>query len=380
MATNGKSNGKSEQKKVRFAAVGAGHIVQVAVLPAFEHAENAELVALVSGDEIKREEIPEKYPSIERVVDYDGFDELLDSGLVDAVYIGLPNDMHEEYTVRAAEKGVHVLCEKPMAPTEEACQRMIDACRENDVRLMIAYRLHFDEANMEVAQKIEEGAIGQPRYFTSTISQDVQAGDIRLAPIEEGGGTVFDMGIYCINAARYLFRDEPTSVFATSASRQGDDRFSDCDEMTHAVLRYPGERIASFTSSFGSSHTTAFRMVGSDAELKMDPAYGYSVPLRWELLEDGSVKEARTYPKRDQFAPELIHFSRCVLEGRDPEPGGKEGKADVRIIRAIYESARTGKPVELEPLRPDELPSYEQTMRRPGVEMPEVIHEDSPSR
>src|SRR4051794_37847345 len=156
---------QSEPKTIRYAVVGLGHIAQVAVLPAFKHAERSSLTALVSGDATKRKKIGRKY-KVPHVYSYEEYGECLANEEVDAVYIALPNDMHCEYTVRAAEAGKHVLCEKPMAVTEDECRRMIAAAEANRVKLMIAYRLHFEEANLKVLEMIRQGEIGEPRFFS----------------------------------------------------------------------------------------------------------------------------------------------------------------------------------------------------------------------
>lgn len=371
------TNGDQTKQTIRWGVCGLGHIVQVAVLPAFEHAANSELIAISSTDEEKLEVLGDKYDVKHRVHD-DDFDELLRSGEIDALFIGLPNHLHREYTVRAAEAGIHVLCEKPMAVTVDECREMIEACERNDVRLMIAYRLHFDRANLEVVERVRNGELGNVRFFDSVFSQDVQPGDIRLNPISMGGGTVYDMGIYAINAARYLFRDEPLRVFASSESREGDDRFSDCDEMTHATLIFPGNRIATFTSSFGVTQVSTYRVVGTEAEIQMDPAYGYATNLAYEVHKDGEVVEAKTFEKRDQFGPELHYFANCILHDETPEPSGLEGLADVKIIEAIYESARTGEVVRIEPTEVRARPTIEQAIDRPGFEKPEEVNTSGP--
>src|ERR1700757_42561 len=133
------------RRKVRYAVVGLGHIAQVAVLPAFKNASNSELFALVSGDSGKLEKVGKKY-SIEHLYQYEDYSRALSN--VDAVYLALPNHLHREYAVRAAARGVHVLCEKPMAVTEEDCRAMIKAAQENHAKLMIAYRLHFEAGNL----------------------------------------------------------------------------------------------------------------------------------------------------------------------------------------------------------------------------------------
>ena len=161
---------------VRYAVVGLGHIAQVAVLPAFAHAKNAKLVAVVSGDAAKRRAAGRRF-KLEATYDYDEFEACLDT--VDAVYIALPNHQHAEYTIRAANAGVHVLCEKPMAVTVEECERMIAACADNGVKLMIAYRLHFEEINLGAVELVRKGRIGDPKYFSSSL---LDAGPARRHP------------------------------------------------------------------------------------------------------------------------------------------------------------------------------------------------------
>ena len=370
------SGPEPSSSKIRYAVVGLGHIAQAAVLPAFAHAqENSQLAGLVSDDATKRKRLGKKYQC--PTWSYDDYDACLNSGEIDAVYIALPNHLHCEYTVRAAEAGIHVLCEKPMAVTEDECQKMIHACRTAGVRLMIAYRLHFEEANLKAAEIARSGQLGELRYFNSVFNMQVKPGDIRVQG-DLGGGTLYDIGVYCINAARYLFRDEPTEVFAYSANG-GDPRFVDVDEMTAAVLRFPGERLATFTTSFNGSALGSYQIVGTKGDLRVDPAYGYAIKLAHHLTIEGKTKK-ETFAKRDQFAPELIHFSRCVLEGRDPEPSGEEGLIDVQIVRALYESSQTGQPVQLPAMSRTQRPGMHQENERPAVPSePELVNAESPS-
>lgn len=362
---------------LRYAVIGLGHISQVAVLPAFENAENSRLTALVSHDDHKLKELGERY-DIEHRYHYDDLEDLLQEDIVDVVYIALPNHLHCEYTLRAAEQGVHVLCEKPLAVTAEDCQKMIDACEANGVRLMTAYRLHFEAANLKAVDVARRGLLGDLRFFQSAFTQNVTEGDIRLFPLEKGGGTLFDMGIYCINAARYLFADEPIEVMALSESKAGDQRFTDCDEMTGATLRFPENRIATFLSGFGSTAISSYRLVGTEGHLHLDQAYQYATNITYEV-EIGEDLRRHTFEKRDQFAPELIYFSECIKQGIRPEPDGYEGMADVQIIEALYESARTGRPVEVDIVSSPRRPDIDQIITRPGFEKPEEIKASSPS-
>ncbi|MEP7227294.1 MAG: Gfo/Idh/MocA family oxidoreductase [Gemmatimonadales bacterium] len=369
-----KQNG---DRKIRYAVVGLGHIAQVAVLPAFAHAENSELAALVSDDPKKLEKLGRRYKVKARFT-YQQYEDCLKSGVVDAVYIALPNHLHREYTERAARAGVHVLCEKPLAVTEEDCLAMIRTCEENGVKLMVAYRLHFEEANLKAIDLVQGGRLGQPRLFDSVFTMQVKEGDIRLNPRELGGGPLYDIGVYCINAVRNLFGAEPMEVVAFGANN-GERRFQQCEEMTAAILRFPGrERQASFTCSFNGTDVGTYRVVGTKGELVMDPAYEYAEGLTQRVTIDGRTRE-RTFPKRDQFAPELISFSECILTGTAPEPSGWEGLADVRVIRALYRSCETGKPEALEPFVNEERPSLAQEMHRPPVRKPSLVNTEAPS-
>jgi predicted dehydrogenase len=358
------------KRQIRYAVVGLGHIAQVAVLPAFGNARrNSKLVGLVSGDPLKREQLGKKY-EVEHTWSYEQYDACLES--VDAVYIALPNSMHCDYAVRAARAGVHVLVEKPMAVTEEECESMTRAAHEAGVKLMVAYRLHFERANLEAGEIARSGRIGEPRLFTSTFCTPVVPGNIRVRR-DLGGGVLYDIGIYCINAARALFRDEPIEVRAASAGT-----LDQVEESVSATLRFPNERLATFTASFGAAKVSEYRLAGTKGDVALEPAYDYARPLKHRLTLDGEMRERR-FAKRDQFAPELLYFSDCVLQNGTPEPGGDEGLADVRVIRALYRSAASGQPVELAPFAKRERPSLEQEIRRPPVEKPEVIHAAAPS-
>jgi predicted dehydrogenase len=366
----------TQTKKIRYAVVGLGYIAQVGILPAFAHArENSELAALVSGDPGKLKALAKKY-RVSKTYSYEQYADCLQDG-IDAVYIALPNSMHRAYAEGAARAGVHVLCEKPMAVTEQECEAMIDTAAKAGTKLMIAYRLHFERGNLSAIEAIRAGKIGEPRIFNSVFSQQVPAGNTRLR-VESGGGPLFDIGIYCVNAARYLFRAEPYEAFAFSASAK-DDRFSSVEEMNGALLRFPGDRLASFTCSFGAAENAKYEVIGTQGTLKMDPAYNMAGDLKCELRVEGK-RQKTTYRKRDQFGPELSYFSKCILENVNPEPDGLEGMADVRIISALMESAATGKPVEIAPREKKRHPSIDQEIHKPASTAPPLVHAQAPSK
>jgi len=359
---------------VRYAVIGLGHIAQVAVLPAFAHARrNSRLVAVVSDDAAKRREIARRY-KLDHVFGYDEYDDCLE--VVDAVYIALPNSLHAEYTIRAARAGVHVLCEKPMAVTVTECERMIAACRRARVKLMIAYRLHFEPLNLEAIDLARKGRLGDLKFFSSSFSMTVRRGDIRTKRAY-GGGTLYDIGVYCINAARYLFRAEPTQVSAVSIN-SGGAALAEIDETTAATLRFGDEQVATFITSFNASDVAAYRIVGTKGDLHADPAYEYARGLEYSLTIDGK-KTRKAFGKHDQFAPELLYFSDCIQKNREPEPSGEEGLQDVRIVQALYKSAASGRPVPIPPFTKRTRPTGRQRITRPGIRKPPLVKVQSAS-
>ena len=214
---------------------------------------------------------------VDATYSYDDYERCLQQ--VDAVYIALPNSMHAEYTIRAAHAGVHVLCEKPLAVTEEECERMIEACRTHRVKLMVAYRLHFEEINLKAIELVRKGRIGEPRFFNSSFAMSVRSDNIRTKK-ELGGGTLFDLGVYCINAARYLFRAEPIEVLAVSVN-SGAKKLREVDESTAAILRFDRGRVAAFITSFNAADVGSYRIVGTKGQLHVDPAYEYAEGLAY---------------------------------------------------------------------------------------------------
>jgi glucose-fructose oxidoreductase len=314
---------------------------------------------------------------VKHTASYDGLEECLKAAEIDAIYIALPNDMHRDFTVRSAHCGVHVLCEKPMAVTSSECAEMIDACTDNNVKLMIAYRLHFEAANLEAIEIAKSGRLGDLRLFDSVFAMQVRPGNIRVQK-GHGGGSVYDIGIYCINAARYIFQDEPTEVFACEGT-DGDGRFQEVDEMMSVILRFPHERLANFTCSFNGPGLQFYNVMGTRGNLRVEPAYDYAVDLK-HRLRVGDEEEEQTFPKRDQFAAELTYFADCVLHRRDPEPDGWEGLQDVQLVEAIYKSAKSGMPVKVQAFHRDKPRACRsQEITKPPVDEPELVGVEAPT-
>jgi glucose-fructose oxidoreductase len=366
----GMERASSRNRPVRFAVIGLGHIAQAAVLPAFSHARGfVELNALVSGSPAKLKQLGKRY-RVRQLFSYGEAPELFASGEIDAVYIALPNSLHAAWTIRAAEAGLHVLCEKPLAVGVHDCERMIDACERNNVQLMTAYRLHFERCNLEVADIVRRKRIGDARFFDSQFSMQVKAGNIRVDR-ELGGGPEYDIGIYCLNAARYVFAAEPTQIFAT-ATNSGDRRFREVPETVHVLMNFPGERLANFICSFGAADRSRYEVVGTKGSVVVDPAYEYAKGLSYELTvvqkNGGDKKQRKKFAKSDQFAPELVHFAKCLRANRRPEPSGKEGLIDIASIEAIHRSIESGRWESVAvPLVKVHRPTLDQEIRRPAV-------------
>jgi predicted dehydrogenase len=367
----------TRSRRIRYAVIGLGHIAQAAILPAFRHAKrNSELVALVSGDTDKLKRLGRRL-KIPRLCRYDELDELL-SGDIDAIYIALPNDQHREFAIRAARAGVHVLCEKPMALTARDCQAMIQATQRAGVKLMIAYRLHFERATLEAIKLARSGRLGELKFFSSDFAMQVSEDNIRLQQ-EKGGGPLYDIGIYCINAARNLLGEQPSAVWAT-ATKSHDPRFKEVEESVVGVMRFNGDRLASFTSSFGAADRSVYTLTGTRGSITFEPAYEYAQGLAY-TARLGKRLQKKQFGKSDQFAPELLYFSDCILKDREPEPSGAEGLADVRVIEAMHRSIRTGRWVPLKSMSVKSGPTLRQEERQPAVPRePPLVKADSASR
>lgn len=364
---------KHPMKKIRYAVVGLGHIAQTAVLPAFRHARrNSELVALVSGDIHKLKEIGDKY-HIEKRYLYSEFEDCLRREEVDAIYITTPNSYHRNIMETAARYGIHVLCEKPMAVTTEDCISMISEAEKNNVLLMVAYRLHFQSANLRVMNLAHTRKIGDLKIFNSVFTFPIRdPHNIRLEETEKGGGPLYDIGIYCINTARRLFRSEPVEVFAMAGSSK-DSKFKHVDESMSCILRFPEGKLASFSLSFGAFPSADFEIIGTKGRIRLEKGYEYKKTMTLKIYEDKKVI-IKKYRRRDQFAPELLHFSDCINNKRKPEPSGEDGLTDIKIIEALLLSIDLGSPIAIDEINKKVKTAQGQKVTRPSFIRPKFFN------
>lgn len=339
------------ERKVGWAVVGLGELALGEILPAFSQSRLTKLAGLVSGHPDKARQVARAYGvNEEAILNYEAFDRIVENKEIEVVYIVLPNSMHAEFTIRALQAGKHVLCEKPMAASVEECERMIEAADKAGRKLMIAYRLHYEPLNRKVMEMCSQKALGEIKLFSSSNCQNVNAPNIRLSA-RTAGGPVGDVGVYSINAARYVIGEEPLDVYAVE-HRPGDDpRFAEVPESVSFVLRYPSGVIANCECSFGTAGSQRYRVTCADGFIEMDPAF----PYRGLKLSMNRTKGASGSPEKaeismaqvNHFAAEMDHFSECVLRGKDCRTPGSLGLADMKIVRAIAESGRTGLPVKI---------------------------------
>jgi predicted dehydrogenase len=329
------------QRRIGYAVVGLGGIAQRAVLPAFQHSKKAKLVALVSGDKNKARRLARKFRANASYT-YNEFDLCLDQPEVQAVYVASPNGCHAEQTLRAAAAGKHVLCEKPMANDIEQCQAMVEACSAHNVRLMVAYRKYFEPASRALKKLVDDGKLGRLKIMHSAFTIYLPLGreeGWRFSPQLAGGGALPDLGIYCINTARWIASTEVSAVTARSWTVDP-SRFSEAiDENMAFQLAFPGGLLLQATASFGAAQASFFQVHGELGWAALNPAFAYDEERRLFGKVNGRWFH-RVFPTMDEFAHELDAFADCIQTGRDPEPSGLEGLRDVAVVEAIYQAAR----------------------------------------
>jgi predicted dehydrogenase len=347
----------SPDERVGFAIVGLGRLSLNQILPAFGSSKYCKPVALVSGDRGKALKVGAQYGiSQSNITDYANYERLLRMPEVEVIYIVLPNSMHKEFVVRGAKISKNILCEKPMATNATDCQAMIAACRQADVKLMIAYRQQYEPMNRKIEKMVREGKIGKLNSIITTNSQNSgEPSQWRLKRNLSGGGCLPDVGIYCLNAARFLSGEEPIAVQATINQSKGDPRFTEVESHCSFILHFRSGLVATCVSAYDVHRSAVLRLEGSQAWVEMSPAYGYhGSRLKYSMLTGESDDKADTtfeltIPETDQFALEMDHFAVCVRNNTAPHTGGEEGLQDQLIIDAIYKSAASGETIRLSP-------------------------------
>lgn len=334
-------------KKLGYCIVGLGKFAVGQILPAFDECEHAKVVALVSGDRDKAEAIATKYNvSHESIYSYDSFDKIRDNKEIDIVYVILPNALHAEYTIRGLKAGKHVLCEKPMATSIPDCEAMINAANEANKKLMIAYRVQYEPYNMKAIEWAREKKYGPIQFISSDTVIDVGGpNQWRLDKKLAGGGSLMDIGIYSVNAMRYLTGEEPEAVSAFKYQDKDDPRFSDVEQTILFQMRFPSGVVTKSSSSYSTSTLNRFTVVFRDGWLKLDPATTYQ---GHRFFHGTPESETQLFlPHVSHFAAEMDHLAKCIKNNEDVKTPGEEGLRDLKVIKAIYEAAETGETINL---------------------------------
>ena len=331
-------------KKLGYCIVGLGRISVGHFMPGLLQSQHGRVTGLVSGHPDKAQKLAAQYKvPADSIYTYDQYDKIRDNSEIDAVYIGLPNSMHAEYTIRAAKAGKHVLCEKPMATTVADSRAMIAACAGAKKKLMIAYRCQLEPVNLKAIALIRSGAIGQVQAIESANGFNIQSGEWRLDKKLAGGGPLMDVGIYSLNACRYLTGEEPQVLSAYSSVIDHDGRFNQVEENIGWTMRFPSGIVASCNTSYGADMDGYYKVHGAKGVIELSPAFGYQgIHMTGTTAgPNGKLPLDMPEPIHDpqQFTMEADYFADCIANDKPVKMSGEEGLRDMELMMQIYRSA-----------------------------------------
>ncbi len=330
---------------VGYCIVGLGRISVDHFMPGLLQSQHGKVTGLVSGDPAKAQKLAAQYNvPMSSVYSYEQYDRIRDNPAIDAVYIGLPNSQHAEFTIRAAKAGKHVLCEKPMATTVADSQAMIAACEQARRKLMIAYRCQLEPVNLKAIELIRSGSIGKVQALESANGFNIQPGEWRLNRKLAGGGPLMDVGIYSLNASRYLTGEEPQVLAAYSSVIDKDGRFNEVEENVSWTMRFPSGIVASCATTYGASMDGFVRVHGSQGMLELSPAFGYEgIHMTGFTQAPGGPKQPIDMPEGikdpQQFTNQADYFADCIRNNKPVKMSGEEGLRDMELMMQIYRSA-----------------------------------------
>jgi predicted dehydrogenase len=332
---------QAEQRPIGYCMVGLGRISMQHFMPATKTCKLSRVTALVSGHRDKAAKMAAQYGVPERsIYSYENYDAIADNKDIDAVYIALPNSMHAEYTIRAARAGKHVLCEKPMTTSVRDAEAMIEACRKAGRKLMIAYRCQLEPTNLRAIELIRDGKLGKLQAIESANGFNIRPGEWRSTRALGGGGPLMDVGIYSLNACRYLTAEEPAELRGYASVVDHDGRFQEVEENLSWSMRFPSGVVASCNTTYGSSMPGIYRVHGSRGWLQVDEAFGYQGQhLTAHIQGQPAIDEPNPARDPSHFVTQADHFSECILNNREPKAPGEEGLRDMKLMREIYRSA-----------------------------------------
>lgn len=341
-------------KRLGICVVGLGTLALENILPGFGEARHVKLVGLVSASMDKARTVAAQYGVPEKnLYTYATFDEIRNNPDIDIVYIVLPNALHAEFTIRAAKAGKHVLCEKPMAATVAEAQSMVDACRQANRKLMIAYRLQYTPEHRTIIEMARSKTYGAVRMIEAVNGQnDAPNGQWRQIKALAGGGSLPDVGLYCLNAFRYITGEEPVAITSQMTRPANDPRFREIEDVSMFTLRFPSGIVANGTAAYSFHESRFLRVHAETGWFGLDPAFGYD-NLTLDINRKAgkaSATEMRRFSPRSQFAQEMDAFAASLHANQEPRTPGAEGLQDMKIMAAIYQAAAGGGVVTLPPV------------------------------
>lgn len=332
-----------EPRKLGFALVGLGGLSRGQLGPALQKTKYCRLAAIVTGTPSKipiwqsRYNIPDK-----NVYNYDTMERMADNPDVDVIYVVTPNGLHAEHTIKAAKAGKHVLCEKPMEATTEKCQQMIEAVKKAGRMLAIGYRCQFEANHLECRRLATEKVFGELKTIDAGFSRSITATEWRVKKALAGGGPLMDVGIYALQTCRFVSAEEPVEVTAKFGLVTDPEKFKEVEESVDWEMTFPSGLKTTCRTNYEKGDRNDFTVTAEKGTFGLKPAYSY-----------GGVRGARSdgqdihFPSKDQFAAEMDDFAQCIMNKKPSKVSGEEGLHDMKIMMAIYESARTGKTVKL---------------------------------
>jgi predicted dehydrogenase len=334
-------------KKIGYAVVGLGLIARNSVLPAFANCKKAKLVALVSRDAKKGARVQANYKAAHLYTAAE-YDACLANPEIAAVYVATPPGAHEDFVVRAAASGKHVLCEKPLAATAEQSSRMVEACRRHGVLLMTAYRKYFEPAALYLKSLVRKGSLGRIDMIHTSFSELFVPGSSQpwlLDPALAGGGPLMDLGVYCVNTSRWLVDQDPVEVVAESWRRNA-KVFKDVEEGISFCLKFPDGLRAQGSTTYSAAMSSYIFVQGRKGWASLSPAF----PFEHERVVCGRIN-GKSFERRfrplDEFALEIEAFAEAIRTKKEIEPDGIQGHHDMVILEAIYQSANDGQQVAI---------------------------------
>jgi predicted dehydrogenase len=326
--------------KLGVALVGLGKYSSEELAPALQETDQCFLAGIVTGTPEKAEEWKSKYKIPEsNIYNYENFDQIRENADIDIIYVVLPNSMHREFVVRAAQAGKHVICEKPMAITVEDCEAMINACKQAGKKLSIGYRLHFEPHNKEMMRLGSAKTFGQiKRLIAENGLREVDGW--RVEQQLSGGGPLMDVGIYCVQGVRYTSGLEPIAVTAQEGEKKDKKKFRDVEEALSWQMEMSDGTIAECRTSY-SEDLDLLRAEAENGWFELKPAYAY------RGIKGKTSHEKMDFPQVNQQALQMDDFALAIKDNRPTPVPGEMGLQDVKILQAIYEAMRTGRRVEI---------------------------------